>query len=80
MSRVEVKAILDQAEQLLATAGALPGEAEQAIEKLPTCADGRRTCISMFYLPSGLHLLKQLQVWRWILRDADWRVDTPMVI
>ena len=34
MSRVDVKTILKQVEQLLATAGALPAEAEQAVEKL----------------------------------------------
>ena len=34
MSRVEIEKILKQVEQLLAAAGALPAEAEQAIEKL----------------------------------------------
>ena len=34
MSRVDVETILKQVEQLLATAGALPTEAEQAVEKL----------------------------------------------
>ena len=34
MSRVDVETILKQVEQLLATAGPLPTEAEQAIEKL----------------------------------------------
>jgi hypothetical protein len=34
MSRVDVETILKQVEQLLATAGTLPDEAEQAIEKL----------------------------------------------
>ncbi len=34
MSRVEIKTILKQVEQLLAAAGALPSEAEQAVEKL----------------------------------------------
>ena len=34
MSRVEIETILKQVERLLATAGALPAEAEQAVEKL----------------------------------------------
>jgi len=34
MSRVEIEQILKQVEQLLAAAGALPAEAEQAVEKL----------------------------------------------
>ena len=34
MSRVDVETILKQVEQLLAVAGALPLEAEQAVEKL----------------------------------------------
>ena len=34
MSRVEIKTILKRVEQLLAAAGALPAEAEQAVEEL----------------------------------------------
>ena len=44
MSRIDVETILEQVEQLLATAGTLPTEAEQAVEKLlnvveSLCAD-----------------------------------------
>ena len=44
MSRIDVKTILSQVEQLLATAGTLPIKAEQAVEKLlnvveTLCAD-----------------------------------------
>ncbi len=34
MSRREIETILKQVEQLLATAGTLPAEAEEAVEKL----------------------------------------------
>lgn len=41
MSGVEVKTIVKQVEELLARAGALPVEAEQAIEKLLNVAQCR---------------------------------------
>ncbi len=64
MSRVDVETILKQVEQLLATAGALPTEAEQAVEKLlnvveSLCTDRQSLTDEVQRLRQELHKKKK---------------------